>query len=338
MVYLAVMLASRTDSPTLKTWRVAALGAILLVTTGAGNSRKEERTDAVRNAIRSGLSFSARVRVTTGSGGQSIQPKHIEAAAEETKAAVSECLLIATRRVGPVSGEVEFSLAVGTDGVVSACEARDAPDDGLARCLERAIATLNLGAIDAPSRAKLVLKIDASRVGPVVEAAFRDAARQGKRSTHQVALQWPVENSKVTSGFGRRPDPMGNRWKFHGGVDLKAKMHQPILAAAAGTVVSTGWKTSGGGIKVVLQHGNGLTTSYGHLFKASVTEGQWVETGQVVGTAGMTGMITWPHLHFEVALGGKKLDPMRFLGKVVDLRSIAAETAKKKRGRKRANR
>ncbi|MEO1173477.1 MAG: M23 family metallopeptidase, partial [Myxococcota bacterium] len=69
-----------------------------------------------------------------------------------------------------------------------------------------------------------------------------------------------------------------------------------------------------------------------------VTEGQWVEVGQVIGHAGMTGMVTWPHLHFEVALGDKKFDPMRFLGKVVDVRTLHAEAVGKKPRVKRTRR
>jgi murein DD-endopeptidase MepM/ murein hydrolase activator NlpD len=112
----------------------------------------------------------------------------------------------------------------------------------------------------------------------------------------------------VSSGFGMRTHPVDGVQKFHTGVDLRGQEGTPILAAADGVVRSAG--TRGGyGNAVEIDHGNGVSTLYGHASELGVKPGDHVEKGQEIGEVGMTGRATGPHLHFEVRVEGKPVDP-----------------------------
>jgi len=116
----------------------------------------------------------------------------------------------------------------------------------------------------------------------------------------------------VTSAFGWRRDPVDGAAKFHRGIDIRAAYGQDIQAAGSGRVVSAG--TEGNyGETVVIEHAGGLRTRYAHLSAASVTPGQEVAAGQVVGRAGRSGRATATHLHFEVTTAtGDRVDPAVF--------------------------
>lgn len=117
----------------------------------------------------------------------------------------------------------------------------------------------------------------------------------------------PVTNT-TTSGFGWREDPINKRRKFHAGADLRGKHGTPVLAAGAGTVICAESKNGYGNL-VMIDHGNGLTTRYGHLQKFEVKKGALVTPGQLIGKVGSTGRTTGPHLHFEVRVEGNPVDP-----------------------------
>jgi murein DD-endopeptidase MepM/ murein hydrolase activator NlpD len=115
---------------------------------------------------------------------------------------------------------------------------------------------------------------------------------------------WPV-NGVVTSGFGWR-------WgRMHEGIDIAAPSGTSIRAAAAGTVIFAGWM-GGYGNLVIIDHGNGLATAYGHQSAIYVGGGS-VAQGTVIGAVGSTGNSTGPHLHFEVRVNGSPVDPMGYL-------------------------
>lgn len=124
-------------------------------------------------------------------------------------------------------------------------------------------------------------------------------------------LAWPVVGT-VTSGFGYRIHPIFHVRKMHTGIDIDADMGDPIKAASAGTVVSAGWR-GGYGRCVVIQHSGGLATLYAHLSVISVSVGEKVNQGQVIGKVGSTGYSTGPHLHFEVRVNGEAVDPLGYL-------------------------
>jgi len=119
-------------------------------------------------------------------------------------------------------------------------------------------------------------------------------------------LIWPV-NAPITS-------PFGWRWgRMHEGIDLGAAYGSPIAAAAAGVVIYAGWE-GGYGNLVVIDHGGGLATAYGHQSRIAVSVGQSVSQGETIGYVGSTGHSTGPHLHFEVRVNGNPVDPLGYLG------------------------
>ncbi len=121
-------------------------------------------------------------------------------------------------------------------------------------------------------------------------------------------LVWPTAG-RAGSGYGYRVHPIFGSRRLHSGVDIAGPTGQPIVAAAAGQVVSAGWR-GGYGLAVVIDHGGGLATLYAHQSQVVVGAGQVVEAGQQIGHIGSTGQSTGPHLHFEVREDGVPRDPM----------------------------
>ncbi len=121
-------------------------------------------------------------------------------------------------------------------------------------------------------------------------------------------LVWPV-SGRISSGYGWRIHPIFGTREFHTGIDIAAPWGTPIEAAADGTVLFTGWMR-GYGMLVILDHGNGLSTTYSHLSSYSVHVGQRVKRGQVIARIGSTGWSTGPHLFFEVRENGRPVNPL----------------------------
>ena len=117
---------------------------------------------------------------------------------------------------------------------------------------------------------------------------------------------------EFTSGFGVRSDPFLGRPAMHTGLDFRAQTGDPVRATANGKVVSSGW-SGGYGRMVEIDHGNGLSTRYGHLSEINVKVGEVVKIGQVIGEVGSTGRSTGPHLHYETRIDGEAVDPQKFL-------------------------
>jgi murein DD-endopeptidase MepM/ murein hydrolase activator NlpD len=116
----------------------------------------------------------------------------------------------------------------------------------------------------------------------------------------------------ITSGFGWRIHPILGTSRLHNGIDFGADYGSLIRAADNGVVISAEW-TGGYGNTVIIDHGNGLTTLYGHASELYVMAGQSVQKGQPVAAVGSTGLSTGPHLHFEVRQAGEPIDPLPFL-------------------------
>jgi murein DD-endopeptidase MepM/ murein hydrolase activator NlpD len=121
-----------------------------------------------------------------------------------------------------------------------------------------------------------------------------------------------VGDVEFSSGFGVRSDPFLGRPAMHTGLDFRAGMGDPVRATAAGKVVSAGW-SGGYGQMVEIDHGNGLSTRYGHLSKILAKVGEAIKIGQMVGEVGSTGRSTGPHLHYETRIDGDAVDPQKFL-------------------------
>jgi murein DD-endopeptidase MepM/ murein hydrolase activator NlpD len=133
------------------------------------------------------------------------------------------------------------------------------------------------------------------------------------RALATVPVRKPVPGEiDTTSGFGMRIDPFLRMPAMHTGLDFRGEMGEGIRATAAGTVTHTGW-SGGYGKMVEIDHGNGMSTRYGHLSSIDVEVGQTVRIGQIIGRLGSTGRSTGPHLHYETRIEGEAVDPQRFL-------------------------
>lgn len=125
----------------------------------------------------------------------------------------------------------------------------------------------------------------------------------------------PVSNSdlkRIASGFGYRIDPVYKTVKFHAGLDFTAPQGTPIYATANGVVRTAGNLGNGFGNHVVISHGYGYETLYGHMFRLKVRNGARVKRGEIIGWVGNTGKSTGPHCHYEVHKNGRPLDPVYF--------------------------
>ncbi len=123
------------------------------------------------------------------------------------------------------------------------------------------------------------------------------------------ALMTPVAG-RITSGFGLRHHPILRYSRMHAGIDFGASWGSPIVAAADGQVAAAGW-SGGYGRQVRIAHTDGIVTTYSHMSGIAASPGEMVRQGQVIGYVGSTGLSTGPHLHFEVRLNGRAVDPMQ---------------------------
>ena len=122
---------------------------------------------------------------------------------------------------------------------------------------------------------------------------------------------WPVEGP-VTGSFGEREDPFNGEGAFHSGVDISSNYGHPVIAPADGVVTEA--ETMGGyGRLIQIQHGNGISTRYGHLSGFAVRPGDRVRRGQLIGFVGLTGRSTGPHLHYEVRVYNTPVNPQKYL-------------------------
>jgi murein DD-endopeptidase MepM/ murein hydrolase activator NlpD len=125
----------------------------------------------------------------------------------------------------------------------------------------------------------------------------------------------PVNNkdlSRIASGFGYRIDPVYKTTKFHAGLDFAAPQGTPIYATANGIVTTAGNTGNGYGNHVVINHGYGYQTLYGHMFRVKAKNGEHIKRGEVIGWVGSTGKSTGPHCHYEVHRNGDPVDPVYY--------------------------
>ncbi len=153
----------------------------------------------------------------------------------------------------------------------------------------------------AARSAELAATIAAARSASA--ATSTESTRASSSSSAQ--LSWPVAGP-VTSGFG-------SRWgRMHEGIDIAVGSGTAVQASAAGTVIYAGWMSGYGNI-IVIDHGNGLSTAYGHNTSLTVGQGTQVDSGSIVARSGSTGHSTGPHVHFEVRINGAPVDPLAYL-------------------------
>ena len=178
----------------------------------------------------------------------------------------------------------------------------------------QAIEELNASSAQVSAMLKERQAARAAAAAAAASAAAQSSGGQGAsdnwvQGTGQ--LGWPV-SGEITSPYGYRVHPIWGTTIYHSGIDIGVDEGTPVHAADGGVVVWSGWM-GGYGYAVVIDHGNGLSTLYGHNSELAVDEGQSVAKGQVISYAGSTGNSTGPHVHFEVRVNGDPVDPMGYL-------------------------
>jgi murein DD-endopeptidase MepM/ murein hydrolase activator NlpD len=150
---------------------------------------------------------------------------------------------------------------------------------------------------------------------------------QLEQGTVAIPSTEPVRGVNFTSGYGVRSDPFKGRAAMHAGIDLAGPIGTPIYATADAVVGRSEYNSGGYGNLVELEHGHGIQTRYGHLSKSLVTAGQRVKRGDVIGLMGSTGRSTGSHLHYEVRIDGKAVNPVPFLQSTSYLQSVQQRAA-----------
>ena len=199
-------------------------------------------------------------------------------------------------------------------------EANPIPDSARAKDLEKQLEITNIESMrDNELVSSIISTLNnlSSRIG-VQKTSYveLDGLLKNKEQllSHTPAIQ-PVSNkdlNRVASGFGYRVDPVYKTIKFHAGLDFAAPQGTPIYATADGTVTTAGNTGNGYGNHVVINHGYGYETLFGHMVRVKVRAGQKVKRGEVIGWVGSTGKSTGPHCHYEVHKNGQKIDPVYF--------------------------
>jgi murein DD-endopeptidase MepM/ murein hydrolase activator NlpD len=158
-----------------------------------------------------------------------------------------------------------------------------------------------------------------ANAGAAAEPAFKELflswkkVDQLEKAMASIPSYQPVKNGpNFTSGFGVRFDPFNGRTAMHAGVDMAGRYGEPIYASADGIVDSAGWNGAYGNA-IDIGHGRGLSTRYGHLSRVLVRAGDAVKKGDLIGRMGSTGRSTGTHLHYEVRVDGRAVNPMPFL-------------------------
>ncbi|MEC4676969.1 MAG: M23 family metallopeptidase [Nitrospirota bacterium] len=165
--------------------------------------------------------------------------------------------------------------------------------------------TSDSGSIDLENL-KLQIRISMETVGEI-----KDYLSQQRDIYMSTPSGWPVDG-RITSAYGWREHPMTKKRDFHSGMDIAAGPGEPVKATADGIVSFAAW-SGGNGKLVVIEHGQGFSTFYGHNKKINVKVGQKVKRGDVISYIGSTGNSTGPHVHYEVWKEGKSVNPYKYL-------------------------
>jgi murein DD-endopeptidase MepM/ murein hydrolase activator NlpD len=159
--------------------------------------------------------------------------------------------------------------------------------------------------------AEAQLAEDSKNIGELIQKRVAEARAKNGIVVLGTGIMGYPSDGEITSGFGWRVHPILGYQRFHSGVDFGADYGSVIRASDRGVVIFAGWY-GGYGNAVIIDHGNNITTLYGHTSELYVSEGQSVERGQPIAAVGSTGLSTGPHLHFEVRQAGEPIDPMSY--------------------------
>ena len=150
----------------------------------------------------------------------------------------------------------------------------------------------------------------ASAEEPNATEVFYEAPQESTESIF-LTFQAPL-TGRITSDYGYRTDPFTGKESYHNGIDIAAEEGTEVKAAQEGTVTASAYDNEGGHY-VILSHKNGSESYYGHLQTRTVSRGDTVEQGDIIGLSGKTGKVTGPHLHFQLTYRGRTVDPARHI-------------------------
>ncbi len=155
----------------------------------------------------------------------------------------------------------------------------------------------------------------ASKADPTFKQLFNSWKKLDTLQDGAIAVpsDKPVKTGAFTSGYGVRSDPFRGSSAMHAGIDLSGAVGTPIYATADGIVSNAGFNTGGYGNLIKIDHGRGIETRYGHLSRMSVYAGQRIKRGEMIGRMGSTGRSTGSHLHYEVRIDGRAVNPVPFM-------------------------
>lgn len=232
---------------------------------------------------------------------------------------LDEAVQLVEAREAQLLADLEAATATGLSGLERIFEDAEIDLESILSAAERDFA--GKGGPDTP----IEIDIEAARelgrgsVGAVAESPRVAALMAGiekmsllRFAADRVPFSRPVNGGRYTSGFGSRRDPFGRGRRHHNGIDIAGPHGTPITATAAGVVTFVGWQRGYGRV-IEIRHAFGFETLYAHLSKARVEVGQRVEAGDRIGDMGNTGRSTGTHLHYEVRLDNRAVDPMTFI-------------------------
>ncbi len=216
---------------------------------------------------------------------------HLEQVAKERDMQVAS--------LGSLANEVSSLYGLKPDPALMSGASSDQVEDGQVNSSIDRLATLKNTALTGATTAGLTL-------GLTRNVTTADWVR-----ANSAPNIWPVEGP-ITAAFGERIDPFNGEGAFHSGIDIGAAIGQPIIAPADATVVFADFM-GGYGRAVILDHGHGITTRYGHMKSLAVFAGEHVHRGDTIGYVGDTGRSTGPHLHYEVRINDIPVNPHKYL-------------------------
>ena len=226
----------------------------------------------------------------------------VKADYEDTRAELEELKAQLKAEQEELEKDIEEAIQIILD-LENDLENRQAEYDAIMAAEDAANATID----------KLVAELEAQRAAEAAAAAAAAGGSGGGGSANASgSFLWPVASYVyVSSRFGLRVHPITGKTKSHTGIDIASNQGTAVYASDGGTVTLAGWN-GGYGNCIMIDHGNGYVTLYGHLSSISVSVGQTVSQGATIGAVGSTGNSTGPHLHFEVLKNGTRIDPEQF--------------------------
>ena len=227
----------------------------------------------------------------------------VKAEYEDTRSELEELKAQLKAEQEELEKDIEEAIQIILD-LENDLENRQAEYDAIMAAEDAANATID----------KLVAELEAQRAAEAAAAAAAagGGSSGGGSANASGSFLWPVASYVyVSSRFGLRVHPITGKTKSHTGIDIASNQGTAVYASDGGTVTLAGWN-GGYGNCIMIDHGNGYVTLYGHLSSISVSVGQTVSQGATIGAVGSTGNSTGPHLHFEVLKNGTRIDPEQF--------------------------